>query len=374
MTLFKEETMLVHPVVIPGSGTRSWTVLGDDDAPVVPVDRFLAYLTDIGRSPNTVKAYSHDLKDYWQFLSFRDLDWRDARLEDIGEFVAWLQLPPAGRAGEVAVLPSVTAEVTASTVNRKLAAVSTFYAHQARNGAEVGDLLAVWRAGGRGGWKPFLHHISKDKPHRGRAISLKVPKKLPRILTAAETQAILDACGRLRDRFFFALMHETGCRAGEVLGLRHEDIAAAECEITVMPRDNANGARAKSGARTVPVGPELVRLYADYLHEEYGDLDSDYVFVNIWAEPRGRAWSYQAAYDLVLRLRARTGLDFDPHWLRHSAATRWLRDGVSIEVVSMLLGHSSVTTTSATYGHLTAEDARAALEKAGWFTGREVTW
>ncbi|MGH3233838.1 MAG: hypothetical protein ACRDOH_11390, partial [Streptosporangiaceae bacterium] len=24
--------------------------------------------------------------------------------------------------------------------------------------------------------------------------------------------------------------------------------------------------------------------------------------------------------------------------------------------------------------HLTAEDARAALEKAGWFTGREVTW
>ncbi|MGH3191541.1 MAG: hypothetical protein ACRDOL_30715 [Streptosporangiaceae bacterium] len=44
-TLFKEETMLVHPVAVPGSGTRSWTVLGDDDVPVVPVDRFLAYLT-----------------------------------------------------------------------------------------------------------------------------------------------------------------------------------------------------------------------------------------------------------------------------------------------------------------------------------------
>ena len=99
MTLFKEETMLVHPVVIPGSGTRSWTVLGDDDVPVVPVDRFLAYLTDIGRSPNTVKAYAHDLKDYWCFIGFRGLDWREARLEDIGEFVVWLQLPPAGRCG-----------------------------------------------------------------------------------------------------------------------------------------------------------------------------------------------------------------------------------------------------------------------------------
>ena len=129
--------MLVHPVTVPGSGTRSWMVLGDDDVPVVPVGRFLAYLTDIGRSPNTVKAYAFDLKNYWEFISFRGLDWREARLEDVGEFVAWLQLPPAGRAGEVAVLPSAAAEVTAATVNRKLAAVSAFYAHQARNGGGI---------------------------------------------------------------------------------------------------------------------------------------------------------------------------------------------------------------------------------------------
>ncbi len=203
--------MLVHPVVIPGSGSRSWTVLGDDDVPVVPVDRFLGSLTDIGRSPNMVKAYAHDLKNYWEFIRFRSLDWREARLEDIAGFVAWLQLPPAGRSGELAVLPSVTAEVTASTVNRKLAAVSAFYAHQARNGAGAGDLLAAWKAGGRGGWKPFLHHVSKGEPYRGRAVTLKVPKELPRILTVAEEQAILDACTRLRDRFFFAVLHETGC-------------------------------------------------------------------------------------------------------------------------------------------------------------------
>jgi integrase/recombinase XerD len=209
MTLFKEETVLVHPVVIPGSGARSWTVLGDDDVPVVPVDRFLAYLTDIGRSPNTVRAYAYDLKDYWQFLGIRSLGWRVARLEDIGEFVAWLQLPPAGRTGEVSVLPSAVAVISTSTVNRKLAAVSAFYAHQARNGAGVGDLLAVWKNGGPVGWKPFLHHVSKGKPYRGRAITLKAPSKLPRILTAAETQAILDACTRLRDRFFFALLHDS---------------------------------------------------------------------------------------------------------------------------------------------------------------------
>ena len=371
----KEETLLVQRVVMPGQGIESWTVLGDDDVPVGPVERFLAYLTAVGRSPNTVKAYAHDLKDFFEFLAGRGLAWRDVRLEDIGGFVAWLRMPPPGRAGGVvAVLPSAVPQVSAVTINRKLSAVSTFYAHQARNGAAVGDLLASWQPGGRGGWKPFLHHITKGREHRGRAITVRAPQKPPRILTVTEMQAILDACTRLRDRFFFAVLHDSGCRAGEALGLRHEDIAAAEREIAIVARENANGARAKSGQRVIPVGAELIRLYADYLHGEYGGIDSDYVFVNLFAAPRGQAWSYRAVYDLVRRLRMKTGIDFDPHWFRHSMATRLLRDGAPVEVVSKLLGHSAVTLTMRTYGHLTAEDARKVLENAGWFTGREVTW
>lgn len=368
--------MLVQRVLSPASSLESWTVLGADDLPVAAIERYLAYLTDIERSPNTVKAYAHDLKDYFTFLDGCGLDWREVRLEDIGEFVAWLRLPPAGRDGRVAIFPSVEHHVSASTVNRKLSALSAFYLHAARNGADLGELLITWGpAGRRGGWKPFLHHISKGLPAARRTIALKTSRKLPRILTADEVQTILDACGRLRDRLLFAVLYDTGMRIGEALGLRHEDIAAAEREVTVFPRHNVNGARTKSAnTRTIPVSAELVRLYADYLHEEYGAALSDYVFINIWAEPKWQAWSYQAAYDLVLRLRARTGIAFDPHWFRHSAATRWLRDGVPIEIVSKLLGHSSVTTTSATYGHLTAEDARAALEKAGWLTGKEVSW
>jgi integrase/recombinase XerD len=295
------------------------------------------------------------------------------RLEDVAEFVVWLRLPPAGRAGAVAVLPSVEPEVGPSTINRKLSAVSSFYQHHGRHGVALGDLLVVWRPGGRGSFKPFLHHISKGDVRPGRAISLRVPAKLPRVLTADEIQAILDACVRLRDRLLFAVLHESGMRISEALGLRHEDVAVAERELAIWPRVNANGARCKSGrGRSIPVGAELLRLYADYLHGEYGDLDSDYVFVNLWGNPVGQALSYPAVYDLVLRLRARTGIDFDPHWFRHTAATRMLRDGVPIEVVSMLLGHASVTTTMDIYGHLTAEDARKVLEKAGWFIDSRV--
>jgi len=83
--------MLVQRVLPPASSLESWTVLGDDDLPVAPVERYLAYLTDIERSPNTVKAYAHDLKDWFSFLDVRGLDWREVRLEDLGEFVAWLR-------------------------------------------------------------------------------------------------------------------------------------------------------------------------------------------------------------------------------------------------------------------------------------------
>jgi site-specific recombinase XerD len=367
--------MHVQRVAMPASRAESWAVLGDDDVPVEPVERFLAYLTDIERSPNTVKAYAHDLKDYWVFLACRGLDWRGVRLEDIGEFVAWLRLPLAGRRGAVVVLPSVESHIGAATINRKLSALAAFYQHQVRHGVDVGELLTTWQAPGRrGGWKPFLHHVTKGKPQPRRAIALKTPRKLPRVLTVGEVQAILDACDHLRDRLLFAVLHDSGVRIGEALGLRHEDIAAAEREIAVVPRVNDNGARSKSQQpRTIPVCAGLVRLYGDYLHAEYGELDSDYVFVNLFAEPRGQALSYPAVYDLVVRLRRRTGIDFDPHWFRHGLATRMLRDGVPVEVVSKLLGHASMTTTLSVYGHLSAEDARKALQAAGWFTGTEVT-
>ena len=267
--------MHVQRVAMPVSRTESWTVLGDDDVPIEPVERFLAYLTDIERSPNTVKAYAHDLKDYWAFLAHRGLDWREVRLEDIGEFVAWLRLPPAGRDGAVAVLPSAGSHAGAATINRKLAALAAFYQHQVRHGVDVGELLTTWQAPGRrGGWKPFLHHVAKGKPQPRRAVALKAPSKLPRVLTVGEVQAVLDACDHLRDRFLLALLWDSGVRIGEALGLRHEDIAAAECEITVVPRVNDNGARSKSRRqRTIPVSTGLIRLYGDYLHAEYGDLD-----------------------------------------------------------------------------------------------------
>lgn len=105
---------------------------------------------------NTVKAYAHDLRDWFEFLDERGLAWTRVRLEDVGRFVAWLRLPGTARAGNVAALPTLESVCTEATVNRKLSAISAFYEFQQRHGVDLGDLLTTWqRRGARGGsWRP----------------------------------------------------------------------------------------------------------------------------------------------------------------------------------------------------------------------------
>jgi site-specific recombinase XerD len=366
--------MRVSKVLDPAINAVSYTVVGMAGV-VEPVERYLRYLADTQRSPNTIKAHAHDLKDWFVFLDEYGREWQSVKLEDVGAFIRWLRRPPDMRGQVFSVLATIGHHCGEATVNRKLSTVSMFYQHAARHGLDLGELITCWDPSARqGGWKPFLHHISKGTAKQRRVVSLPVTARIPRLLAPNEVQSILDSCERLRDRLLFALLHDAGIRIGEALGLRHEDIAVAEREITIRRRDNTNGARAKSPhSRTVPVAAELIRLYADYLDVEYGDLDSDYVFVNLWGQPHGQAMTYAAVHDLVRRLRRQTGIGFEPHWFRHTYATRMLRESVPVEVVSKLLGHASLTTTVKTYAHISSDDARRALTDAGWFETRKVT-
>ena len=199
--------------------------------PVEPVERFLGYLTSIEKSPNTVKAYAHDLKDWFTYLTGHDLDWQAVTVEDVAGFVAWLRLPPEGRGGTVAVLPTVANHCSAASVNRKLAALTSFCEFHARHGVKLAGLLTTLQPEGRRGsatsYKPFLHHVTKSGPQRRRTIKLQGVPATAEGLTAAEVQTILDACDHLRDRLLFALLLDCGVRIGEALGLRHEDMEIA---------------------------------------------------------------------------------------------------------------------------------------------------
>ncbi|MDA8283541.1 MAG: tyrosine-type recombinase/integrase [Actinomycetota bacterium] len=355
--------MLVQKVVAPG-GETSWTVVDERFEPVEPVEVYLAHLEAIERSPNTLRAYASSLRLFFDFLEGRGVAWEEVRLEEVGRFVSWLRRPTA----EVVVpIDSAPARAT-TTVNRHLAAVFGLYEFHARRGLSVASELVDWRRGGRGSYKPFLEGVGgRSRKSPRRPVRLRTPRRLPETLSPEQITSLLAACEHLRDRLLVALIAETGMRIGQALGLRHSDVVSRDKTIRIVPRSgNANGARAKCrDEATIPVSAALVRLYSEYLFDECGDIDSDYVFVNLFAAPIGRPLRYSAVTGLVGRLRARTGIEFSLHLLRHSAASEWVRSGVPIEVVSKLLTHANVTTTSGTYVHLGVEDLRAELEKAG---------
>jgi integrase/recombinase XerD len=175
--------MRVQRVVMPGSGLESWTVLGADHVLLEPVERFLSYLASVERSPNTVKAYAHDLKDWFTFLGVQGLDWRSATVEDVATFVGWLRLPPTARDGQVSVLPTVKHHCSGVSVNRKLAALTSFCGFHTRLGVPLATSLVMMTATGRRGagtsYRPFLQHISNGTPQRRRAIKLPAPVSRP---------------------------------------------------------------------------------------------------------------------------------------------------------------------------------------------------
>jgi integrase/recombinase XerD len=155
-------------------------------------------------------------------------------------------------------------------------------------------------------------------------------------------------------------------RIGQALGLRHEDVIAWERRIAIHARRDADRrARSKGGAEGgVPVCPELMRLWSDYMHQEYGDLDCDFVFVNLWGGHVGRPLTYSNVDRIVTRTQEKVGFTFTPHQFRHTYATLAYREGVTLEVIGALLTHRSPSS-ALVYTHPTAEDLRNALAKRG---------
>ena len=224
------------------------------------------------------------------------------------------------------------ARLSPRTVNRMLTGVVGFYELQARRGQH-----ARQGPGRCDAQRPRrLQAVpARDRARRprGRAGRLPETEALPRTLTLEQVAAVVDAQSRLRDRFLFALLASTGMRIGQALALRHEDIVAWERRIEIRAREGERRrARTKGGAEgAIPVGGELMRLWSDYMHEEYRDLDSDFVFVNLWGGQIGRPMSYANVDDIVGRTRRKVGFHVHrapvaPH-LRDAGVPRRRRAG-----------------------------------------------
>lgn len=122
----------------------------------------------------------------------------------------------------------------------------------------------------------------------------------------------------------------------------------------------------------LPVTTGLVRCHNAYRFARDAvpaAADSDYLLVNLWRAPLGRALRPDAVEQLFVRLSARVGFHVRPHMLRHSFASEVALTTKDPALVKELLGHASVRSTEV-YLHARRDDMRAAVDGHATRTGR----
>jgi integrase len=308
------------------------------------VDDYLEFLA--GRSrPNTVLAAAYDLKVFFSVVA--------KPVEQVcpADVLGFITAQRTGRSSEQ-LLRSVDvnrepAAVATSTVARRLSIISGFFAYlQAR-----GDVAA----------NPVPRGLP-TRPERlrpGQGVPLtRRTRKLPRILTPVEVDALTGALRTHRDRAMVAAMVLGGLRRCEVLGLRMEDPRVAERRLFI--------AEGKGGhQRLIPVSSRFFTAVGAYVETERpADADTDRVFVVLKGPRRGHPLSVRGLDEMPAGARRRAGpAHASCHEPRHTCLTRLREAGMALEAVQAQAGHASIETTRI-YLHLADDWPASQYRKA----------
>lgn len=195
---------------------------------------------------------------------------------------------------------------------------------------------------------PMRWFKQKRSPTRDRVLSPEDQDKLEAIATPEQRRWL---------RFRLA----TGVRCEELEGIVPDrDIDWVNQRVMVTGK----GYHGKKKTRWVPFIPEHMEEIRELVEAQV-----EFVKTRPRAFKNGRERLFpqgnHAWRDQLERLCPRAGVvpAISPHILRHTFATRYLKGGGDIYIVSKILGHSSVSVTEKVYAHLLTEDLR--LRSAG---------
>ncbi|UXI02916.1 site-specific tyrosine recombinase XerD [Photobacterium sp. TY1-4] len=201
----------------------------------------------------------------------------------------------------------------------------------------------------------YLHreNIREDDPS-ALLISPKLPKRLPKDITEAQVDALLEAPDpndpiELRDKAMLELLYATGLRVTELVSLTMENVSLRQGVVRVTGKGDKE--------RLVPMGENAVDWIEQFLASGrptlLGEKSSDVVFPS----KRGKQMTRQTFWHRIKHYALIAGIDADtlsPHVMRHAFATHLLNYGADLRVVQMLLGHSDLSTTQI-YTHVATE-------------------
>ncbi len=189
-------------------------------------------------------------------------------------------------------------------------------------------------------------------------------------LTPDQARKLIEASRGDRYRAVWITALGTGLRQGELLALRWEDVdlrarvlrvrhslANVDGVLTLQEPKTDRSRRAVVLPRSVVTAlrAHRIRQLKDRLAAGPDWVDSGHVFATTIGRPHHAA-TISRAFDKALTRAKLPDVRF--HDMRHSAATFLLAQGMTLEDVKQLLGHSSIVLTSNTYGHVLEQRQR----------------
>ncbi|MGR5969561.1 tyrosine-type recombinase/integrase [Bacillus paranthracis] len=337
---------------------------------VMPVMKFIKYKDNTGTARNTLRSYCYALKLYFEFLEQKEISYTNVGIDELAEFVRWLQNP--FQHVKVTSIHNTSKKRKARSINIYLDKVYAFYDYLMRHedySMDLSERLKRQVSASRSNFKNLLHHTLKNKVNNIKILKLKVPKETLKVLLSDQVQTLIDACSNIRDKFLLVLLYETGMRIGEALSLHLSDIVPVARKVHIRDRGELiNGAEIKTvcSPRTLDISKELADLYRRYILEVHtNDVDTDFIFIKLTGNREGQPLDYQSVQALFKRLEAKTGIKVTPHMLRHTNITElWKTGEMRPESIQKRAGHAHIQTTMQMYVHPTEEDIREDWEKA----------
>lgn len=286
------------------------------------IEDFLKYLTfERNYSQRTIGEYSEDLHGFEQFYKKLDdeLSWENIDTDVVRDWVEYMM--DKGN--------------TATSVNRRLSALRSFYRYALKRGL-----------------------VENDPTYKLQGLKRKKP--LPQFLKEAEMDTLLvpemwgNTYKDVLARTIILTFYSTGIRVSELVGLNNKDINIVTHEIKVTGKRNKQ--------RIIPFGKELeeqIGTYQKLRNDEIGEQEA--LFVTAKGE---RITTAQVRTMVKANLaKVSTLKKKSPHVLRHTFATAMLNNKAGLESVKKLLGHESIATTEV-YTHVTFEQLKKAYNEA----------
>lgn len=183
-------------------------------------------------------------------------------------------------------------------------------------------------------------------------------RTLPKYLPPEQVRRLIAAARNERNRLLLEVLWQTGGRISEVLAVTAEDIDLTNRQIRLLTLKQPKDRRLRpiEHRRWIPIPDRLATDLASYLLKR-GTKES-----RLFPISRVRAFEIVRDAARAAGLTADTGHGIGPHTLRHSFAVNCLNQGVPINVLKDLLGHSSILT-SMIYLRVVPADFRAFLER-----------